>query len=97
MRQFTESIPETSQDKLPGRFKSSIEINRADQRLESVRQGGLALSASAGFLPVAQNKMLPQSNSPRLIGQSMAIDHLGPGLRKRTFAEAGKFRVKLVR
>ena len=97
VRQFTEGIAKTPQDELPSRFKSSIEINCPDQRLESVRQGGLTLSSSAGFLAVTQNKMVPQPNSPRLISQSMAIDHLGAGLRQRPFTEPAEFRVKLVR
>jgi len=93
--QGADSAMELSKDEFACRIESTIEKNRPEQRLESVRKSGSPFAAAVEFFASAQEEMFAEAKLPRVFGESAAIDQFSTGFRQRTFAEGGEILVKL--
>src|SRR5579883_1591417 len=93
-RHLAEGIVELSQNKVARPLKAAVEEDSSQQRFESVRQRGKALSSAGLLLTPAQDQVPPQSEPARLVGKAAAVHQLRPSLGQRTLPKHWEFVVK---
>ena len=86
---------EFAQDEFTRHVEAAVQKNRAEQRLERVRQRGRAFPPAVHFLAVAQHQLRAEAERAGVFGQRAAVDELRARLGQRAFVEGGKFFIQL--
>jgi hypothetical protein len=70
-----------AKDEFACRIEATVEKDRAEQRLESVRESGSAFAAAVEFFASAQDEMFAEAKLARVFGECTAIDEFSAGFR----------------
>ena len=93
--QFSKRPAEFAQNEFARGFITSVEKQRANERLERIGERRGTLASAVKLLAAAENEMRTEINHATVDGQRTAVDEFGAGFRERPFFVFGKFFVKL--
>ncbi len=89
LRDALKVIQRLTQDEIPRRVESAIEINRAHHAFKGIRQGRGALASSTGLLAASHHEVSPEIHQDSMGLERRTGNNAGTQLRHLALAEIG--------